>query len=118
MSAKFLFRLIFLCDTLNSWIYFKSISRALELLAAYSHDRQPLHPGGCGCLPRSNSPYTQFFKDTRQEMRKVVTPTRNEVQSTTIIVIATVFIFAAYFALVDATLGHGVDQLIVKLTKH
>ena len=60
----------------------------------------------------------QFFKDTRQEMRKVVTPTRNEVQSTTLIVIATVFIFAAYFALIDATLGHGVDQLIVKLTKH
>jgi preprotein translocase subunit SecE len=60
----------------------------------------------------------QFLKDTRQEMRKVVTPTRNEVQSTTIIVIATVFVFAAYFALVDATLGHGVDQLIVKLTKH
>ena len=38
-------------------------------------------------------------------MRKVVTPTRAEVQTTTIVVIVTVFIFAAYFELVDLVLG-------------
>jgi len=53
-----------------------------------------------------------FLHDVRSEMRKVVTPTRPEVQSTTIIVIATVFIFAAYFALVDFVVGQGVTQLI------
>jgi preprotein translocase subunit SecE len=60
----------------------------------------------------------QFVKDTRQEMDKVHTPSRAEVQSTTIVVIITVFLFAAYFELVDLTLGHMVDQMFVFLTKH
>jgi len=60
----------------------------------------------------------EFLKDVRSEMRKVVTPTRPEVQSTTTIVIITVFIFAAYFALVDYIVGQGVTQLIQHLAKH
>ncbi len=59
-----------------------------------------------------------FLKDTRQEMHKVVTPTRDEVQTNTIIVIATVFIFAAYFALIDNTLGRLIDKGLLKLTGH
>jgi len=59
----------------------------------------------------------EFLKDVRSEMRKVVTPTRAEVQSTTTIVIATVFIFAAYFAIVDYIFGQGVTSLIAHLTK-
>ena len=58
-----------------------------------------------------------FLKDVRSEMRKVVTPTRPEVQSTTTIVIATVFIFAGYFAIVDYIFGQGVTSLIAHLTK-
>ena len=60
----------------------------------------------------------QFFRDTREEMRKVVTPTRSEVQSTTVVVLVTVFIFAAYFALVDTVLGKGIDLVFQKLTQH
>ena len=59
-----------------------------------------------------------FLKDVRAEMRKVVTPTWPEVQSTTTIVIVTVFVFAAYFALVDYVVGNGVTQLIQHFTKH
>jgi preprotein translocase subunit SecE len=59
----------------------------------------------------------EFLKDVRSEMRKVVTPTRPEVQSTTAIVIVTVFIFAAYFALVDFVVGQGVTQLIHHFTQ-
>ncbi len=58
-----------------------------------------------------------FLKDVRQEMRKVITPTREQVQSTTIVVLITVFAFAAYFALVDQVIGRGIDQLLVHLTK-
>jgi len=61
---------------------------------------------------------TTFLKDVRAEMRKVVTPTRVEVQSTTTVVIITVFIFAAYFALVDFVVGQGVTQLIHHFTSH
>ncbi len=59
-----------------------------------------------------------FLKDVRAEMRKVVTPSRAEVQSTTTIVILTVFLFAAYFALVDFVVGQGVTQLIQRFTRH
>ena len=59
-----------------------------------------------------------FLKDVREEMRKVVTPSRTEVQSTTIVVVVCVFLFAAYFELVDLTLGRGVDKILLHLTKH
>jgi preprotein translocase subunit SecE len=52
------------------------------------------------------------LKDVRSEMRKVVTPSRAEVQSTTTVVIVTVFIFAAYFWLVDNVIGRGVEYVL------
>ena len=60
----------------------------------------------------------EFLRDTRQEMDKVHTPTRGEVQATTIVVIVTVFLFAAYFETVDLVLGRGIDQMFLHLTKH
>jgi preprotein translocase subunit SecE len=61
--------------------------------------------------------FMQFLRDTRQEMRKVVTPTRTEVQSTTIVVLVTVFLFAAYFELVDVVIGRAIDKMFLHLTK-
>ncbi len=46
-----------------------------------------------------------FLQDVRGEMRKVVTPSRKEVESTTLVVLVTVFAFAGYFYLVDSVLG-------------
>jgi preprotein translocase subunit SecE len=60
----------------------------------------------------------QFLRDTRQELRKVHTPTRAQVQSTTIVVVVTVFLFAAYFELVDLVIGNSLDKLFLRLTKH
>jgi preprotein translocase subunit SecE len=59
-----------------------------------------------------------FLKDTRAEMRKVVTPTWIEVRSTTVVVVITVFAFAAFFEAVDLVFGRGLDKLLVSLTKH
>jgi preprotein translocase subunit SecE len=55
---------------------------------------------------------TDFLKDVRGEMRKVVTPSRAEVQSTTTVVIVTVFVFAAYFYVIDAVLGSALKWLL------
>jgi len=55
---------------------------------------------------------SSFLKDVRSEMRKVVTPSRAEVQSTTTVVIVTVFIFAAYFWLVDNVIGRAVEYVL------
>jgi len=46
-----------------------------------------------------------FLNDVRSEMKKVVTPSWSEVQSTTIVVIVSVFAFAGFFYVVDAVLG-------------
>jgi preprotein translocase subunit SecE len=58
-----------------------------------------------------------FLHDVRAEMKKVITPTRAEVQATTIVVIATVFIFAVFFAIIDFLVGNGMDLLFKHLTK-
>ncbi len=60
---------------------------------------------------------SSFLKDVRSEMRKVITPSRVEVQSTTTVVIVTVFIFAAYFWLVDNIIGRSIETLLHHLTK-
>ena len=59
----------------------------------------------------------EFLKDVRAEMKKVITPSFTEVQTTTIVVIATVFIFAVFFAIVDFFVGHGIDLLFKHLAK-
>ena len=58
-----------------------------------------------------------FLKDVRSEMRKVVSPSRAEVRSTTTVVIVTVFIFAAYFWLVDNIIGRAVEAVLRVATK-
>jgi preprotein translocase subunit SecE len=62
--------------------------------------------------------FIKFLHDTREEMRKVVTPSWPDVQSTTIVVIITVFLFAAYFELVDVIFGKSIDKLLLHLAKH
>ena len=52
-----------------------------------------------------------FYNDVRSEMRKVTSPSWKEVQATTMVVIVTVFLFAAYFWAVDLVIGHGIDSL-------
>ena len=53
-----------------------------------------------------------FLKDVRSEMRKVVTPSREEVRSMTTVVILTVFAFAAFFYVVDGVLGRVVQSTL------
>ena len=60
---------------------------------------------------------SSFLKDVRSEMNKVVWPSRTEVQSTTSVVIVTVFIFAAYFWLIDSIIGKAVEAVLHKLTQ-
>jgi preprotein translocase subunit SecE len=59
-----------------------------------------------------------FLKDVRSEMRKVVSPSRAEVQTTTIVVLVTVFVFAAYFWLVDNIIGRGIEAMLHNLSRH
>jgi preprotein translocase subunit SecE len=60
----------------------------------------------------------EFLREVRSEMRKVIWPSRVEVQSTTTVVIVTVFLFATYFWLVDNIIGRAIEALLHSLTKH
>jgi preprotein translocase subunit SecE len=59
--------------------------------------------------------FTGFLRDVRSEMRKVVSPSWKEVKSTTAVVIIAVFLFGAYFALVDQIFSFGVKALLRSL---
>ena len=59
--------------------------------------------------------FTHFLSDVRGEMRKVVTPTRKEVEATTTVVIIAVFLFGLYFFVVDAVFQFGLNSLLSKL---
>jgi preprotein translocase subunit SecE len=57
-----------------------------------------------------------FYNDVRIEMKKVTVPSLKEVQATTMVVIITVFLFGAYFAVIDYLLKNSLDWLLRTLT--
>jgi preprotein translocase subunit SecE len=59
--------------------------------------------------------FTRFLSDVRGEMRKVVTPSRKEVEATTTVVLIAVFIFGLFFFVVDWIFGLGLTALLTKL---
>jgi preprotein translocase subunit SecE len=59
--------------------------------------------------------FTHFLSDVRGEMRKVVTPSRKEVEATTTVVIVAVFIFGLFFFLTDSVFSYGLTQLLKQL---
>jgi preprotein translocase subunit SecE len=59
--------------------------------------------------------FTQFLSDVRAEMRKVVTPSRREVEATTTVVLIAVFLFGLFFFIVDSIFSFGLDRLIKQL---
>jgi preprotein translocase subunit SecE len=61
------------------------------------------------------SDFTHFLSDVRAEMRKVVTPSRKEVEATTTVVLIAVFIFGLFFFVVDWIFSLGLTTLLSKL---
>jgi len=61
------------------------------------------------------SNFTNFLSDVRAEMKKVVTPTRKEVQATTSVVIITVFIFGFFFWVTDSIFSRALQAVLHKL---
>lgn len=49
-----------------------------------------------------------YLNDIRSEMKRVTWPNRDRVESTTVVVLVSVFIFAAYFKIVDWAVQHSV----------
>ena len=59
-----------------------------------------------------------FYNDVRTEMKKVTSPSRKEVQATTAVVIITVFLFAAYFWVVDLAISNSLERGLHYFSRH
>ena len=59
-----------------------------------------------------------YLGDIRSEMKRVTWPNRQRVQSTTVVVIVSVFIFAAYFKIVDTVIERTVVNVEQRLIKY
>ena len=58
-----------------------------------------------------------YCGELRNEMKRVTWPGRKQVEATTAVVILTVFLFGAYFAVVDTVLTRTVSQIYRVFTK-
>ena len=54
----------------------------------------------------------QFYFDVRNEMKKVSWPNKQEVISTTIVVVIAVFFFGVYLGLIDRVLGYSLGRIL------
>jgi len=61
------------------------------------------------------SSFTRFLSDVRAEMKKVVAPSRKEVQTTTSVVIVTVFLFGFFFFVVDFIFNRALQHVLTVL---
>ena len=52
-----------------------------------------------------------YFEDLQKELRLVTWPSRKQVIATTTVVVTSVFLFAAYFAVVDQLFARGVTKI-------
>jgi preprotein translocase subunit SecE len=58
-----------------------------------------------------------YVNDLKLEMRRVTWPNRKQVESTTAVVIFSVFAFAGYFFIVDSILSRAVTGVLTFFTK-
>jgi preprotein translocase subunit SecE len=54
----------------------------------------------------------QFFREVRVEIKKVTWPTRKETLASTVVVLITTFVIAAFLGVVDYLLSSGVGQIL------
>lgn len=58
-----------------------------------------------------------YVNELQTEMRRVTWPTWPQVRATTLVVLATVFAFAGYFAIVDLILGRALNSVFDTFTR-
>ena len=58
-----------------------------------------------------------YIEEVKAEMKRVTWPTWKQVQATTGVVIAAVFLFAAYFFVVDTVCGRAINFVIHKFSR-
>lgn len=70
--------------------------------------------GGIATWPEA---IRNYIDELKMEMRRVTWPSQEQVKATTVVVIVSVFAFAAYFFLVDLLIGRAITQIFNVFTK-
>lgn len=81
--------------------------------------QSPAIPGNRGVKGLASWParVRDYFEGLKNEMKHVTWPSRTQVRATTAVVLASVFLFAAYFAVVDLVLGRIINQVFQSLAR-
>lgn len=81
--------------------------------------QSPAIPGNRGIKGIASWParMRDYVEGLKNEMKHVTWPTRAQVRATTAVVIAAVFLFAAYFAAVDLVLGRVINEVFQALAR-
>ena len=58
-----------------------------------------------------------YIDDLHMEMRRVTWPSWKQVRATTVVVIGAVFVFAAYFYVVDLAVGRAITKVFTMLSR-
>ena len=56
--------------------------------------------------------WMKFLSEVKMELKRTTWPGRREVQNTTVVVVITVFIFAAFLGVVDLALGNLLRRVL------
>lgn len=87
----------------------------MSLATEYTEDEKPSSQGEEGVGKRKPTSFLgrigQFYHDVKLEMRKTSWPTRNEVWSTTVVVLIAVTFFGFYLWGVDLLVTFGFEKL-------
>ncbi|MBM3758263.1 MAG: preprotein translocase subunit SecE [Acidobacteria bacterium] len=89
------------------------MTTTMESKSVTPSDPQPT-PDGIATWPAA---IKNYFEELKMEMRRVTWPSEKQVKATTVVVIASVFAFSAYFFVVDFLIGRGINQLFKVLAK-
>ena len=87
---------------------------ATKVVLANQNERTKM-PGFVEKIVQTWQEFTHFLSDVRSEMRKVVMPSRKEVEATTTVVLIAVFLFGLFFFVVDWIFNLGLHQLLTRL---
>jgi preprotein translocase subunit SecE len=89
----------------------------MSLATEYTEDEKPSSGGGEESISPKRKPSSflgrigQFYHDVKLEMRKTSWPTRNEVWSTTVVVLIAVTFFGFYLWGIDLLVTLGFEKL-------
>jgi len=72
---------------------------------------------GVGKIAEWPARIKDYWQDLKAEMRRVTWPSWKQVRATTLVVLVAVFLFAGYFAVVDAVTGRAINRIFRIFTR-